>query len=183
MSFFASGMGAWVVYGTTEMGATPRLSWLGVIGYSAASAFPALFIMWLGPMVREASGEEAFCTTDFARKRYGRVMQLSCAAISIFYMFVYLVAELTSISNIYALMINKPTLGENWDNINEGYTTGIAVSIGVITIFYTGIAGKCCTPLPRTMQRKCKLDIHLKRIVHSFSFLFEIYRSPLKYHY
>jgi len=39
------------------------------------------------------------------------------------------------------LLINKPTFDANWNNINEGYTTGIAVSIGVITIFYTGIAG------------------------------------------
>jgi hypothetical protein len=35
------------------MGATPQLSWLGVIGYSEASAFPALLICWLGPKVRE----------------------------------------------------------------------------------------------------------------------------------
>jgi hypothetical protein len=47
LSFFASGMGAWVLYGTTEMGATPDLSWLGVLGYSGASAFPAILICWL----------------------------------------------------------------------------------------------------------------------------------------
>jgi hypothetical protein len=29
LSFFATGMGAWVVYGSTEMGANPNLSWLG----------------------------------------------------------------------------------------------------------------------------------------------------------
>ena len=27
LSFFASGMGAWIVYGTTEMGATRPISW------------------------------------------------------------------------------------------------------------------------------------------------------------
>ena len=57
LSFFASGMGAWVVYGTTEMGANPELSWLGVIGYSSASAFPALIICLLGPKVRRMTGE------------------------------------------------------------------------------------------------------------------------------
>ncbi len=138
MSFFASGMGAWVVYGTTEMGANPRLSWIAVIGYSIASAIPGVFVMWLGPLIKEATkGENAFSTTDFCRLRYGRVMQLSCAAISVFYMWIYLVAEFTSISNIYALLVGKPT----WPDLNKPYTTGIAVGIGVVTVLYTGIAG------------------------------------------
>lgn len=144
MSFFASGMGAWVVYGTTEMGATPALSWLGVLGYSFASAAPALVIMWLGPLVRDyfTVDEAAFSTTDFALKRYGRFMQVAVAAVSVFYMFIYLVAELTSISNVYALLVGKET--KDWVNmvdLNEDYTTSIAVSIGVITIFYTSVAG------------------------------------------
>lgn len=85
LSFFASGMGAWVVYGSTEMGANPELSWLGVIGYSAASSLPALIICMIGPRVRKISGEKAFCTTDFGLVRYGRLMQFSIAAISVFY--------------------------------------------------------------------------------------------------
>ena len=146
MSFFASGMGAWVVYGTTEMGATPQLSWLGVLGYSIASAIPGLFIIWLGPLIKEATkGEKAFSTTDFCRMRYGRVMQLSCASISIFYMWIYLVAEFTSISNVYALLVGKETF--DWgvmENLNVGYTSSIAVSIGIITVFYTGIEELSC---------------------------------------
>jgi Na+/proline symporter len=143
MSFFASGMGAWVVYGTTEMGANPRLSWLGVLGYSFASALPGIFVMWLGPLIRDATkGRKAFSTTDFCLVRYGRVMQFSCAAISVFYMWVFLVAEFTSISNIYALIVGKQTYDSvNFKNVNVGYTTVIAVSIGVITVLYTGIGG------------------------------------------
>lgn len=138
MSFFASGMGAWVVYGSTEMGGTPQISWLGVIGYSVASAIPGVFVMWLGPLVKEAtSGENAFSTTDFCRMRYGRVMQVTCAAISVFYMWIYLVAELTSISNVYALIVGK----ETWPDLNKGYTTGIAIILGLVTVIYTGIAG------------------------------------------
>jgi hypothetical protein len=143
MSFFASGMGAWVVYGTTEMGGTPQLSWLGVLGYSLASAIPGLFVMWLGPLIKDATqGEEAFSTTDFCRMRYGRVMQLACAAISVFYMWIFLVAEFTSISNVYALLVGKETFDwTNMVNLNVRYTTSIAVSIGVITVLYTGVAG------------------------------------------
>lgn len=78
-------MGAWVVYGSTEMGATPSLSWLGVLGYSGASAFPALIVCAIGPRVRAVAGERAFATTDFGLVRYGRLMQLCIAAISVFY--------------------------------------------------------------------------------------------------
>lgn len=131
LSFFASGMGAWVVYGTTEMGATPELSWLGVIGYSGASAFPAILICWIGPKVREMSSE-AFSTTDFGRKRYGRIMQLTIAAVSGFYMFIFIVAELTSISNIFALLVG---------DFSDKYGIGITVSLGAFTIAYTTLAG------------------------------------------
>lgn len=141
MSYFAGGMGAWVVYGTTEMGANPQLSWLGVLGYSGASAFPALIVCMIGPRIRrlteENPGEKAFSCTDFTKMRYGRVMQVATICISIFYMFIYLVAELTSISNVYALLVGK----DSFSNSSLSYTISIAVSIGVITIFYTGLAG------------------------------------------
>jgi len=132
LSFFASGMGAWVVYGTTEMGANPALSWLGVLGYSAASSFPAIVVCFLGPYIKEISGDDAFSTSDFGRKRYGRVMQLTIAVISIFYMFIYMVTELTAISNIFALLT-----GDN----RKIFTIGVTVVIGIFTLFYTGFAG------------------------------------------
>ena len=137
LSFFASGMGAWVVYGTTEMGANPQLSWLGVIGYSMASAFPAVIICVLGPRIREITGENAFGTTDFARQRYGRLMQLTTAGISVFYMFIFIVSELTSISNIYGLLVGKSTFG----TLNQDYTSGIAWTTAGVTVFYTALAG------------------------------------------
>lgn len=140
LSFFASGMGAWVVYGTTEMGANPKLSWLGVIGYSSASAFPALIICLLGPKVRRMTGENAFGTTDFARQRYGRLMQLAVAGISIFYMFIFIVAELTSISNIYALLVGKD-IGIPAAPLEKGYTTSISWTVAAATVFYTAVAG------------------------------------------
>lgn len=132
LSFFATGMGAWVMYGTTEMGATPALSWLGVIGYSGASAFPALLICVLGPEVRKMSDSRAFSTTDFGLRRYGRVMQVSIAALSVFAMFISIVAELTSISNIFSLLTN---------NESKAYGIGVTISLGAITMFYTTIAG------------------------------------------
>lgn len=49
--------------------------------------FPMFQIIGLiGPRVRKISGENrAFATTDFAKQRFGRLMQLSVACISVFY--------------------------------------------------------------------------------------------------
>lgn len=133
LSFFASGMGAWVVYGTTEMGANPDLSWLGVIGYSGASAIPAILISYLGPNIRTMTNHtHAFSTTDFTRIRYGRVMQLVVVAVSCLYMFIYLVAELTAISTVYESLVESE---------HGLYARSIAISIGVVTVFYTTIGG------------------------------------------
>ena len=133
LSFFASGMGAWVVYGTTEMGANPQLSWLGVLGYSIASALPAILIgAWLGPIVLEQTDDKAFSTTDFGRQRYGRVMQVAIAGVSVFYMFIYLVAELTSISNVFALLTG---------DFSKRYGVVITIVLGIFTMAYTTMAG------------------------------------------
>ena len=106
LSFFASGMGAWVVYGSTEMGANPALSWLGVLGYSAASGFPAIIICWIGPRVRKITGDKAFATTDFGKARYGRLMQLSIAAVSVFYSkFIYHILLIVARVSIFCIII------------------------------------------------------------------------------
>eukprot|EP00549_Striatella_unipunctata_P000767 CAMPEP_0118676632 /NCGR_PEP_ID=MMETSP0800-20121206/2158_1 /TAXON_ID=210618 ORGANISM="Striatella unipunctata, Strain CCMP2910" /NCGR_SAMPLE_ID=MMETSP0800 /ASSEMBLY_ACC=CAM_ASM_000638 /LENGTH=563 /DNA_ID=CAMNT_0006572173 /DNA_START=85 /DNA_END=1776 /DNA_ORIENTATION=+ len=132
LSYFAGGMGAWVVYGTTEMGANPNLSWFGVLGYSGASAFPAILVgCWLGPIVRK-NYTKGFATTDFGLERYGRIMQITIAGLSIFYMFIFVVAELTSISNVYALLVG---------DFSNSYGRSITISLGVATVFYTSVAG------------------------------------------
>jgi len=121
------------VYGSTEMGATPSLSWLGVLGYSGASAFPAILISILGPKIREQTqNRDAFSTSDFGRQRYGRAMQFSILCISIFYMFIYIVAEMTSIANVYKLVTNSSSMK---------FGIGVTVAMGVVTLFYTAVAG------------------------------------------
>lgn len=132
LSFFASGMGAWVLYGTTEMGANPALSWIAVLGYSAGSALPAILIgVWLGPTIRQRS-VRAFSTTDFGRQRYGRIMQVTIAIVSGFYMFIFIVAELTAISAIYAQFTN---------DVSTSFGIWITVAVGFFTVFYTALAG------------------------------------------
>jgi Na+/proline symporter len=138
MSYFAGGMGAWVIYGTPEMGATRAISWWGVIGYSTASAFPATILMWLGPIVkRKVGAAKGFTATDFALTRYGRLMHLYVICISCFYMYIYLVAELTSVANVYATLVGKSIAGSD----SEFYTRNVAIVVVCFTWFYTALAG------------------------------------------
>ena len=138
LSFFASGMGAWIVYGTTEMGATRPISWWGVIGYSTASAFPAVLLCWLGPRIKTVVGAASgFSATDFALSRYGRLMHLHVCCISCFYMYIYMVAELTSIGNVYATLVGKSVAGDD----SENFTTKIAICVALFTWAYTALAG------------------------------------------
>jgi len=138
LSFFASGMGAWVVYGTPEMGAIRITSWWGVIGYSSASAVSGWVFMWLGPIVKKQVGEATgFSAVDFALQRYGRLMQLLVMGVSTFAMFIYVVAELTTIANVYATFVGKSTVGSD----SEVFTTKVASIMIIFTWAYTALAG------------------------------------------
>lgn len=131
LSYFASGMGAWVYYGTPEMAATGAISWIGMIGYAFASSAPAWVVFAIGPTIKNKCHKESFNFTDYGRQRYGRTMQFVIAGFSVFYMFIYLVAEYTSISNIYMSLSGNPAYD----------TMVVAISISVITILYTSIGG------------------------------------------
>ena len=94
--------------------------------------------MWLGPIVKRKVGEDqGFSAVDFALKRYGRLMQLLVMGVSTFYMFIYVVAELTTIANVYATFVGKSTVGTD----SEHYTTKISSIVVIFTWAYTALAG------------------------------------------
>lgn len=97
LSFFASSMGAWVIFAAPETGA--NFGWWGVFGYAAASTLPFGVMAILGPQVRKRF-PDGFCLADWVRERFGRPTQLYVAVISVFYMWVYLVAELVSMGGL-----------------------------------------------------------------------------------
>lgn len=110
-----------------------------VAGYSTASAMGGVLIaLWLGTRIKERVGAEAgFTASDFALQRYGRLMHILVVCISCFYMYIYIVAELTSLGNVYATLVGKSVEG----NDSKSYTTRIAVVLAVLTWTYTAVAG------------------------------------------
>ena len=133
LSYFAGGMGAWVYYGSTEMGANTRLSWWGVFGYSVGSAAPALILIYIAPTIKEFVGDKnGFSVTDFALSRFGRSTQLVAAFVSVMYMFISLCAEISTIAGVATLFSGE----------ESAYTREVVLgSVTMITLLYTVLCG------------------------------------------
>lgn len=97
-----------------------------------------LIAVWLGSRIKQRVGAEAgFTASDFALQRYGRLMHILVVCISCFYMYIYIVAELTSLGNVYATLVGKSVEG----NDSKSYTTRVAVVLAILTWIYTAVAG------------------------------------------
>jgi len=125
LSFYASSMGAWVLFAAPEVGALS--GWWGTIGYSIGSTFPFAVMAVLGPMVRRRY-PEGFCLSDWVRERFGRPTQIYVSLMSVFYMFVYLVAELTTMGGLLRDFTGLDPLHA-------------LVPMSLVTMFYTMAAG------------------------------------------
>lgn len=129
LSTFSSGMGTWLLFSTPQVGVISGS--LGVIGYSFSVLLPFLLMSVVGPAVKTAlgSGGRGFTPACFVRERYGRVVQLLVSIASIFFMFIFLCTELTSIGLAIA-------------SLSEGFPLVIAIiSVASVTSLYTVIGG------------------------------------------
>jgi len=125
LSFFASSMGAWVLFAAPEVGILS--GWWGNLGYALASTVPLGAVAILGPAVLSRFGE-GFCLTDWVRVRFGRGMQIYVGIISLFYMWIYLVAELSSMGNLIFSMAGLDPLHA-------------LLPVSIATMLYTSLAG------------------------------------------
>lgn len=124
-SFLASGLGAWLLAAPPEIGATSGL--IGVAGYVVAVVLPLLALVVLGQRVR-ALLPQGRSLADFARRRYGRAMQVTVAVITLFYMGVVAAAELTAAGGILAQLTG---VDARW----------ILAGIVLVTLVYTAYGG------------------------------------------
>ncbi|CEM26939.1 unnamed protein product [Vitrella brassicaformis CCMP3155] len=127
MSFFVSGMGNWVIFAAPEVGTF--LGWWGVLGYALASSTPLWVLIWLGPKVRNAMGDRGFTVSDYVKERYGRVVHLMVSVVSLFYMFIALTAEFTTIGQ------TLPLLADSLSPLSA------ILPVAIITTLYTAYAG------------------------------------------
>ena len=106
-SLTASALGAWILFGPASAS-----TWGGIgaiIGYSLGTAFPMFFLIYLGKKIRNEFPEGS-SLIEFMRKKFGKSLFKLILLMTIFYMFIFLCAEVTAI----AVLINYISGTELW---------------------------------------------------------------------
>tara|TARA_Y100000591_G_scaffold227359_1_gene198350 strand:- start:3480 stop:4919 length:1440 start_codon:yes stop_codon:yes gene_type:complete len=106
-SLTASALGAWILFGPAS-----AATWGGVgaiIGYSLGTAFPMFFLIYLGKKIRKEFPNGS-SLIEFMRKKFGKSLFKLILLMTIFYMFIFLCAEVTAI----AVLINYISGTQLW---------------------------------------------------------------------
>lgn len=101
LSFLASGMGAWILFATPEVGAFVGL--VAVIGYAVGAAAPIVAFGVFGNRLRRIV-PAGHSLTEFVRLRYGRIFHGYVVVVSVAYMAFFVTAELTAIGGVTAIL-------------------------------------------------------------------------------
>ena len=101
----ASAMGAWILFSPPEVGATSGLA--GIVGYCIGQATPAALFAFMGTRMRFLM-PAGHSLNEYVLHRFGQAMYRLTLGIVVFYMFVYLAAELTAIAKAVELMAGVP---------------------------------------------------------------------------
>jgi len=106
-SLVASALGAWILFGPAS-----AATWGGigaVIGYALGTAFPMIFLISLGKKIRNEFPKGS-TLIEFLRRRFGKNLFKFILLMTVFYMFVFLCAEVTAV----AILINYISGTELW---------------------------------------------------------------------
>ena len=106
-SLTASALGAWILFGPAS-----AATWGGigaVIGYSLGTAFPMFFLIYLGKKIRKELPRGS-SLIEFMRKKFEKSLFKLILLLTIFYMFIFLCAEVTAV----AVLINYISGTELW---------------------------------------------------------------------
>ena len=124
-SLTASALGAWILFGPAS-----AATWGGigaVIGFSLGTAFPMFFLIYLGKKIRRELPKGS-SLIEFMRKKFGKSLFKLILLLTIFYMFIFLCAEVTAV----AILINYISGTDLW-------VTALIVLIS--TLIYTLYGG------------------------------------------
>ena len=154
-SLVASALGAWILFGPAS-----AATWGGigaVIGYALGTAFPMIFLIFLGEKIRkEFPGGSTLI--EFLRKKFKKSLFKLILVMCVFYMFVFLCAEVTAI----AMLINYISGTAFW-------ITSLVILIGTLT--YTLYGGLRASIFTDTIQSVIILFLLLTSAVYLTSFM------------
>ena len=131
-SLVASALGAWILFGPVA-----AATWGGigaVIGYALGTAFPMIFLIYLGKKIR-SDFPKGSSLIEYMRKKFGKSLFKLILLMTIFYMFIFLCAEVTAV----AVLINYLSGTELW-------ITALIVLISTLTYtLYGGLRASIFT--------------------------------------
>ncbi len=99
-SFFASGLGAWILFVPPEVGAFVGID--GLVGYAIGAAGPVAVAAAVGPVVRRQV-PDGMSLSSLVHARFGPTFHAYVVGIFVLYMGVFVAAELTSVGAIGAI--------------------------------------------------------------------------------
>ena len=104
-SLVASALGAWILFGPAS-----AATWGGigsVIGYSLGTAFPMIAMIFLGVKIRKVF-PKGNTLTEFIHYKFGKKIFKLILVLTIFYMFIFLCAEITAVSMLVNYISGTP---------------------------------------------------------------------------
>ncbi len=104
-SLSASALGAWILFGPAS-----AATWGGigaVIGYALGTAAPMLFLLNFGPKIRREF-PNGMSLTEFVKKRFGTGILKIILILILFYLTIFLIAEVTAIAFLLDLISKTP---------------------------------------------------------------------------
>ncbi len=126
MSLVASALGTWILFGPAS-----AATWGGigaVIGYALGTAFPFFFLLYLGKTFRNKY-PKAKTLIEVISLHYGKKLYKFIFILSIFYMIIFLIAEVTAVS----LLVKYLSGNDLW------ITSLIVISCSMIYTLYGGL--------------------------------------------
>jgi Na+/proline symporter len=153
-SLVASALGAWILFGPAS-----AATWGGVgavIGYSLGTAFPMIVLIYLGKKIRTVF-PKGKTLIEFLRKRFGKNLFKLILLMTIFYMFIFLCAEVTAV----AMLINYISGTALWIT---------ALIVLVATLSYTLYGGLRASIFTDTIQSIIVLILFLMSVAYLISF-------------
>ncbi|KAI8800337.1 hypothetical protein BJ742DRAFT_841981, partial [Cladochytrium replicatum] len=135
-SFYATSLGAWVVFSMPSYVVTAGI--VGLVFYALSSGLPIIMIAYVGSVVQKKF-PYIISIGDFARWRFGTVMRFYVSLLMLFIMSVGLTAEYTSVGNLFELVLG-------------GQREVPILVVAIVTTIYTAYGGLYVSILTDVVQ-------------------------------
>jgi len=162
-SLVASALGTWILFGPAS-----AATWGGigaVIGYSLGTAFPLFAIIFIGKIFRN-SYPNAKSLIEVVRLRFGNHIFKLILILSIFYMTIFLIAEVTAVS----ILMNYISGVELW------ITALIVITSSLLYTLYGGLRASIITD-------NIQFIVFIIFLLISFSFLFSFNTNEFNFEF